>query len=117
MHELPVTEGILATALEAAKKAGASRITGIDLALGVFSGYVSDSIQFYFDIISQGTPAQGAALHIRLIPVTCHCWDCDQDFTWKEGTLPVECPHCQGIRFQATGGDEFYVESIEVEEL
>ena len=54
--------------LEAAERAEASRITRIDLVLGVFSGYVGDSIQFYFDIISQGTPAEGAALHIPSIP-------------------------------------------------
>ncbi|MEW5768047.1 MAG: hydrogenase maturation nickel metallochaperone HypA [bacterium] len=117
MHELPITEGILATTLEAAKQARASRITGINLALGVFSGYVSDSIQFYFDLISQGTPAEGAVLQIRRIPVTCSCSDCKQNFIWKEEILPTACPHCGGICFQATGGQEFYVESIEVEEI
>lgn len=116
MHELSVAEGILTTALKAAEQAGAFCITRIDLALGVFSSYMSDSIQFYFDIISQGTPAEGAALRIRRIPVTCYCRDCQQNFIWEEETLPLECSHCGSIYFQSAGGDESYVESIEVEE-
>ena len=116
MHELPITQSLLEIVLRHAERAGASRITGIDLALGVFTNYVSDSIQFYFDIISRGTPAEGAILHIHRIPATCYCWDCGQNFTWGERILPVECPHCKGAASQFTGGDEFYVESMEVEE-
>ncbi len=116
MHELPVTQSLLEIVLRHAERAGASRITEIELALGVFTNYVGDSIQFYFDIISRGTPAEGAALHIRRIPATCYCWDCGQNFAWGEATLPVECPRCKGVGFRFTGGDEFYVESMEVEE-
>jgi hydrogenase nickel incorporation protein HypA/HybF len=114
MHELPVANGILATALEAAEKAGAGRITQIDIVLGALSGYVGDSIQFYFDFISQGTKAEGARLNVRRIPATCHCWDCGSDFSCEE-ILPPECPGCAGSRLQVVGGQEFYMESINVE--
>lgn len=114
MHELPVASGILATALEAAEEAGAGRITQIDIVLGAFSGYVGDSIQFYFDFISQGTKAEGARLSIRRLPATCHCWDCGCDFPCEE-TLPARCPGCKGTRLQVVGGREFCVESIDVE--
>ena len=116
MHELPITQSLLEIVLRHAERAGASRITGIDLALGVFTNYVSDSIQFYFDIISRGTPAEGAILHIHRIPATCRCWDCGQNFVWEETILPIECPHCKGTTPQFTSGDEFYLESMEVEE-
>lgn len=95
MHELPITQSLLEIVLRHAERAGASRITEIDLALGVFASYVGDSIQFYFDIISRGTPAEGAVLHIRRIPASCYCWDCGQNFIWEEAVLPVECPHCK----------------------
>ena len=48
MHELPVTEGILAVALDAASRHHASRITTIDLVIGELGSIVDDSIQFYY---------------------------------------------------------------------
>ena len=52
MHELPITEGILKIATEAAE---GRRITTIHLLVGELSSIVDDSVQFYFDILSKGT--------------------------------------------------------------
>jgi len=39
------------------KKANASKVTGINLVIGQLSSIVDDSIQFYWDTISEGTIA------------------------------------------------------------
>ncbi len=57
MHELPITEGILKISTEAA---GGRQITTIHLVVGELSSIVDDSIQFYFDMLSKGTVAEGA---------------------------------------------------------
>lgn len=116
MHELAVTQGIISTVLEAAQRADAERVTAIDLALGVFSGYVPDSIQFYFDHLSKDTSVEGATIRIHRVPAQCHCEDCGQDFTQEEENLFVQCPNCGGVRFTVEGGREFLVESIEVKD-
>ncbi|HID86220.1 MAG TPA: hydrogenase maturation nickel metallochaperone HypA [Anaerolineae bacterium] len=116
MHELSVTQGMLSVVLEHAQQAGAKRITRIVLVIGNFSTFVDESVQFYFDIISKGTIAEGAELLFHHAPGRLHCWDCGQDFTWAERILPPGCPHCGSARLQFTGGNEFYVESIEVED-
>jgi len=113
MHELSVTQGILDVVLRHAEQAGAQRITRIDLVIGDLSTFVDDSVQFYFDIISRGTLAEGAELVFHRVPGTMRCWDCGETFTY-DGRL-VECPHCGSVRVQVIGGQEFYVESIEVD--
>lgn len=113
MHELAVTESILAIALRHAKQANAVRVTGLNLALGQLSSMVDDSVQFYWDTISQGTLCEGAQLHFERVPATLLCLDCSCTYTLS-GELTA-CPGCGGERVRVTAGDEFRLESIEIE--
>jgi hydrogenase nickel incorporation protein HypA/HybF len=115
MHELPATQGILEVALEAAQQNGARRITAIDLAIGELAGLVDDSVQFYFDILSKDTIAEGAVLRFRREPAMATCADCGHQFA-ASVPLTAACPVCGEFRLQVSGGREFFVESIEVED-
>ena len=112
MHELSITEGILSIALGAA---GGRRITTINLVIGDLSSFVDDSVQFYFDILSRGTPAESAALSFLRQPATATCSDCGHVFGVK-APLIAECPSCGSVHLSITGGRELRVESIEVED-
>ncbi len=114
MHELAVTQGILSVALEAAHRAGARRIDAIDLVIGDLASIVDDSVQFYFDILARGSPAEGAALRFRRVPAEGRCFACGAQFTIGP-TLVAACPVCDSGQLLITGGREFYVESIEVD--
>lgn len=115
MHELPVTQGILSVALEAAQQAGGYPIARIDLVIGTLSSIVDDSVQFYFDALSGGTLAEGAQLHFRREAATLTCWECDYT-AQVVAPLPDHCAACGSTRLLITDGMEFYVEAIEVEE-
>ena len=112
MHELPITESILNIAVEAS---GRHRIAAIHLVVGDLASIVDDSVQFYFDIISKGTLAEGAVLDFQHRPASMVCGDCGTQFEVRP-PLPSACPHCGGSRLRITGGRELRVESIEVSE-
>ena len=59
MHELAVTESILNIAVQHASQAGAVRVTDLNLVIGQLSSIFDDSVQFYWDMISEGTICAG----------------------------------------------------------
>lgn len=115
MHELPITQAILDQALAAAQGAGAARILGIRLVIGDLSGVVDESVQFYFDLLSEHTAAQGAALHIVREPAQVHCDACGHV---ARAAIPLApwCAACGSPRLRITGGRAFRLESIEIDE-
>jgi hydrogenase nickel incorporation protein HypA/HybF len=66
MHELPVAENVLEITLRHARQANATRVTDLYLVVGQLSSIIDDSLQFYWDIISKDTIAEGAVLHLIL---------------------------------------------------
>jgi hydrogenase nickel incorporation protein HypA/HybF len=95
MHELAVTQSMLDLVLEEARKVGAGRIQKINLVIGNLSGIVGDSVEFYFQFLSKDTMAQGATLAFESVPTRARC----------RGNTSLEI----------VGGNELYVDSIDVE--
>jgi hydrogenase nickel incorporation protein HypA/HybF len=114
MHEMAVTQSVLDIAAKHARRAGASRITQINLVIGELSGVVDDSVQFYFDFLSRDTIAEGAKLVFERRPAVYRCRECETDFH-PEG-FDWNCPACGEMAFEVVSGREFRIESIEVED-
>ncbi|HEX2980856.1 MAG TPA: hydrogenase maturation nickel metallochaperone HypA [Anaerolineaceae bacterium] len=112
MHELAVTESILEIALKHAELAKAKRVTDIHLVIGRLSSIVDDSVQFYWDMISENTICSGAKLHFTRVPAQLLCLDCGKEYTLT-GEL-TGCPNCQSARIKVVSGEEFRMDSIEV---
>jgi len=113
MHELAVTQSILDISLRHAEKAGAKRIVAINLVVGRFSSIVDDSVQFYWDMIAEGTIAREARLHFERVPAEMKCLDCG--LTYEPTDQTFACPGCASPRVRVSRGDELRVESIDVE--
>ncbi len=113
MHELPVTERIMEIVLDHARRASAKRVVKVNLVIGELTGFVGDSIQFYFEILSKETEAEKASLSISCIPARARCQQCKREF--QPGSMDWVCPDCGGPVEEVVAGREFYVESIEVE--
>jgi hydrogenase nickel incorporation protein HypA/HybF len=115
MHELPITQSVLSIAVETAQQNGGGRVLAINLVVGEMASIVDDSVQFYFDILSKDTLAEGSALNFRREPATATCQDCQYQANVKPPIMPV-CLQCGSSKLIVTGGKEFFIESIEVED-
>jgi len=113
MHELAITQSMLDLVLEQAEKVEAKEVGRINLVIGEMTGVVEDCVQFYFNFLSQGTIAEGAALSFKMIPVRAQCQGCNKLFELKG--FDWTCPDCGGNSWQIVAGKELFVESIEVE--
>lgn len=113
MHELAVTESILNLAVDYAEQASATRVTDLHLVIGQLSAIVDDSIQFYWDIISKDTLCAGSVLHFERVPARLQCKECGMEYTLSREL--EACPACDSIRLTVLSGEEFRLESIQVE--
>lgn len=113
MHELPVTQSLLEIALQHAQQSGAQRILRLNIVIGQFATIVDDSVQFYWDMISQDTIAEGASLNFKRPPAELQCQECNQRYF--PGPEELDCPNCHSYNVKIVSGREFYLDSIDVE--
>jgi hydrogenase nickel incorporation protein HypA/HybF len=113
MHELSVTQSVLDIALTHAERAGARRVLAIDLVIGDLASILDDSVQFYWEMIAKGTPAEGAKLRFTRLPLELRCTNCGRVFSPQADDYG--CPACASNQVRVNQGEELRVESIEVE--
>lgn len=113
MHELAVTESILQIAEKHALQASAKKVTDIFLVIGNLSSIIDDSVVFYWEMIAKGTICEDAVIHFKRLPATMYCLVCDNTFEIPGELIP--CPNCGSYQLKVQSGEEFFLESIEIE--
>ena len=113
MHELAVTESLLELAIKHAEKANAKKVTDLYLTVGSLTSIVDDSVQFYWDIVSQKSICENAQLHFDRKAAIFRCDQCATEFEIGNDLQP--CPNCQSTHVKLISGDEFYLNSIAFE--
>jgi len=110
MHELGITQNIVAIVTEHAKGKKVQRVL---LEIGKLSAIMPDAIQFCFDICSQNTVLAGAILEIKEIPGLGQCRQCGAE-------VPLDKPFgiCKcGMQLDLITGEELKIKEIEIEEV
>ncbi len=102
----------LAIALRRAAEEGAQRIHRLTMRIGPLSGVVPEALEFAFDVLAQGTIAEGASLEVERVPILCYCPTCRLEFQPED--LFCECPRCHDSRVEVHGGRELELASLEV---
>ena len=75
---------------------------------------VPSALEFAFELVSQGTPAEGAELAIEHIPAEGVCRSCGARTTMT--TFPLQCSRCGDLDLEVVAGEELEVDSLELEE-
>lgn len=112
MHELSLSSAILATVL---RHAEGRPVRVVNLRVGQLRQVMPDSLEFYFKLVSRGTVCEGARLEQELVPARLRCRTCARE--WGIELPDFRCPFCGGGQTEVRQGEEFQVESIEVEEV
>jgi hydrogenase nickel incorporation protein HypA/HybF len=110
MHELSISEAVVATAI---KHAAGRRVTLVSMTTGALRQVVPESLEFYFEIVARDTVCESARLEQTLVAARLRC-ACGEE--WEPEIPAFRCPVCGGSDVDVIAGDELEVESIEVEE-
>ena len=111
MHEMALAGAIVNTVI---KHADDRRVRVITLRVGGMRQVVLDSLEFYFDFAAGDTCCEGAKLDLIRVATRLRCRACGEE--WEPEIPAFRCPACAGSDVEVASGDEFEVESIEVEE-
>jgi hydrogenase nickel incorporation protein HypA/HybF len=111
VHELSLSSAIVNTVV---KHAGGRRVTAVELRVGKLRQVVPDTLEFYFEFVARGTVCEGARLEQEVIDARLHCRGCGHE--WGIEIPAFRCPGCGGSDVEIASGNEFEVESIDVEE-
>jgi hydrogenase nickel incorporation protein HypA/HybF len=111
MHELSLSSAIVNTAV---KHADGRQVTAVNLRVGRLRQVVPDTLEFYFEFVARGTLCEGAMLSQEVIDARLRCRLCALE--WEIEIPAFRCPTCSGSDVEIAAGNEFEVESIEVEE-
>jgi hydrogenase nickel incorporation protein HypA/HybF len=110
MHELSLSGAIVNTAV---KHAAGRRVAVINLRVGQLRQVIPDTLDFYFEFVARGTLCEGATLEQELVPARLRCAPCA--YEWPIEIPAFRCPRCGGSEVSVASGNEFEVESIDVD--
>lgn len=114
MHEMSIVQDMLRLALDQAAEHHAKRITAFHIEISALVDESEDSLRFYFETLTPGTPAEGARVEIVRAPAPCKCVDCGNEFK-IENVLDLTCPKCGSQQAHLLPQEEFRLVSIDVE--
>lgn len=118
MHETAIASSILSVVLESVARytetEGPLMVTEIFLEVGLLSCLEPQTLKGCFEIMAEGTPAEGACLNITVLPLLGNCESCGAVETARRG---FDCPLCGKSNVDWQTGQDMKVSSIKVEKV
>lgn len=109
MHEVGITQEIVAIAT---RRAGSARVTRVVVEIGRLTAVLPDAVRFCFEACAEGTPVEGAALEILEVEGRGRCRACGAEQTMQR--VYGLCA-CGAMEFDFLSGEELRVKTVEVQ--
>ena len=113
MHEMTIAEGLLGQVLAAAAAHGAGRVSEIEVVTGELRLVVPEALTAAFEVVSAGTPAEGAVLTIVPEPIVARCRACGNEFAC--GVDRFACDLCGQADVMFVAGNDIILKSLTAE--
>jgi hydrogenase nickel incorporation protein HypA/HybF len=106
MHELAITQGVVDAVTE---RTGRAPVAVVRVRVGRLAGVVPDAMRFCFELVTVGTPLEGATLEIDQPEGRGHCRTCGEEFVLAD--LVLLCT-CGSADVEVLAGRELAVASV-----
>lgn len=111
MHELALGQAIVESIGRRADGREARQVT---VRIGHLRQVVPDSLQFAWEMLTDGTELAGCHLEIDHVPAAVSCRSCGAETTLD---LPIlQCASCEGFDVALVSGEEFLIAAMDVAE-
>jgi hydrogenase nickel incorporation protein HypA/HybF len=111
MHELGITQNIVAIVAE---NANGAKVMRVQLEIGKLTAIMPDAIKFCFDVCSQSTVLEGAKLEIIEISGLAKCRQCGAIIPLNQ---PFGICECGSRELNIIAGEELKIKEMEIEQL
>ena len=112
MHELGIMNEVLSTAIGVAEKNGGKRVSKITRRVGALPGIVPRFCSSMFEVISEGTIAEGCEMVIEEAPAVFKCINCGELSEYNEPEHEYKCHSCGSEQLRLLSGYKFQIVSV-----
>jgi hydrogenase nickel incorporation protein HypA/HybF len=86
----------------------------VELRVGHLRQVVPSALTFSFELVTQGTPLEGAVLDLEHVPAAGRCRTCGTETEFD--AFPLQCGSCAGFDLELLRGEEFLVVALELDD-
>jgi hydrogenase nickel incorporation protein HypA/HybF len=111
VHEMSLCEAI---ASSVAKLADGGTVTSVSIRVGHFRQVVPNALSFCWEMLTEGSNLGGSKLVIEQVPAVIECEKCGVETTLE---MPILlCEACGSDKVTMVSGEEFRIDSFDIEE-
>ncbi len=111
MHELSIAQSIIDILQDQMKIYRLSKVVSVWLRVGALRSVEVEALSLGFDILTAGSPLEGARLEVEEVPLKGQCMACRQQLTLSNGF--DDCPVCGEPQVKIISGKELDIVAIE----
>jgi len=113
MHEYSIVQSLIDLTEEKAKQNRATKVTKIEVKIGVLSGVEVQLLETAFNTFKEGTMYENAEFITIIQPVVIKCKECGIEKSLDKDEYL--CPNCKSGNLEIIDGEEMYLMSLELE--